>query len=131
MLSPSDAVIKQIAESASNDQAQPSEFQHGVDIRPYARTVLASFGSRASPYRDLALRQISSKDGFGTGAAQVLAATDPAALPRVVELFKSTLSTVPSGSAIPSQRKSGFTNWRGRSTSPAMQVALNLVGFMK
>ena len=26
MLSPSDAVIKQIAESASNDQAQPSEF---------------------------------------------------------------------------------------------------------
>lgn len=67
-----------------------------ADIRPMARSVLASFGKHAAPWRDEALEQMHARDTLGTSAAQVAAASqDPGAVGAVARLFEQTLSQTP------------------------------------
>ncbi|MCG2592458.1 hypothetical protein LZ009_06640 [Ramlibacter sp. XY19] len=99
---PSDFVIGQIGKAAFNDSTQFSETFRAQDIRPLARSTLATFGVRAAPFREIALRQMSGDTPLGTGAAQVAAATQaPEARGKVLELFRAKLASVPASAAIP------------------------------
>lgn len=103
---PSDFVVEQIGKAAFNESKQHSELFPKQDIRPMARTALASFGKRASTFGDVALNEMSSHSSLGTGAAQVAAAIgEPLALPRIVEMFDDLLSSVPAESAIPLDKR--------------------------
>lgn len=103
---PSDFVIDQVGRAAFNSDKQHSEIFPRQDIRPFARSALASFGKRASAFRQSALKEMSSDSALGTGAAQVAAAVgDPTALPRIVEMLDSLLSSVPPNAAIPLDKR--------------------------
>jgi hypothetical protein len=103
---PSDFVIDQVGRSAFNSHKQHSEIFPRQDIRPLARSALASFGKRASAFRQRALEEMSIDSALGTGAAQVAAAVgDPTALPRIVEMFDSLLNSVPPNAAIPLNKR--------------------------
>jgi hypothetical protein len=72
------------------------------DIRPYARTILAGFGTRAAAYSAQAFDTMSNADSLGTGAAQIAVATrHPDVLPRVKLLMDELLSSVPADKTIP------------------------------
>lgn len=95
-------MMEDVAEVAFNTNVQPSDTFSFRDIRPYARTTLASFGKSASKYGKIAYKQISVDTPMGTGAAQVAAATGYLnALPRIVKLMEIELESIPTGMAIP------------------------------
>lgn len=72
-----------------------------ADTRPLARSVLASFGTVARPWRDQALAQMSADDSLGTSAAQVAAASgDPEAIRRVADLLQKAVDAEPKDKAI-------------------------------
>lgn len=97
-------VVEAVAQSAFDPQAQPSDTFESRDIRPFARTVLASFGEDAKKYSTIAYEQISGDSPMGTGAAQVAAATGhPLALQRIEALMKDMLSSIPRNKVIPYQ----------------------------
>ena len=74
------------------------------DIRPKARSVLASFGVAAAPWKRQALSAMNAKDSMGTSAAQVAGASgDPDAINQVAALFQRTLENAPSEGAIPAE----------------------------
>lgn len=74
------------------------------DIRPKARSVLASFGVAAAPWKEEALSSMNAKDAMGTSAAQVAGASgDPEAVNLVAALFRETLDNVPTEGAIPAE----------------------------
>jgi len=71
------------------------------DTRVLARSVLASFGPAARPWRDVALAQMSSEDSLGTSAAQVAAASgDADAIRQVVDLLLQAIAAEPADEAI-------------------------------
>jgi hypothetical protein len=99
-------VIEAVAASAFNPNVQPSDVFNFRDIRPYARTVLASFGPSVSKFGQLAYDQISSATSMGTGAAQVAAAgAHPQALARIEKLMEEALASVPVDQAIPREMR--------------------------
>ena len=74
------------------------------DIRPEARSVLASFGQRAAQWRVQALKLTNAKDSLGTSAAQVAAASgDTQAVNVVADLIRVELMQT-QGKAIPRKR---------------------------
>ena len=99
---PSSSVIAAVGQSAFSSQVQPSEIFRFRDIRPFARSVLASFGVQAKSYQAIAYDQMSMTTPMGTGAAQVAAATrHPNALPRIKQMMEEALAAVPADKAIP------------------------------
>lgn len=103
---PSDYIVNAVANSAFNDQPQQSEFFDDMDIRSYARTVLASFGTRSSSYAEKAYQQMSTKDSLGTGAAQVaVGAGYGDALPLTEKLMFQLLNNIPKNKAIPRETR--------------------------
>lgn len=98
---PAPHIVKAVGDSAFNAHIQPSGTLSWKDIRPYARTILAGFGHRASQYRELAYAQMSIADSMGTGAAQVAAATGhPEALPRIEQIMEQALASQTSSEPI-------------------------------
>jgi len=98
----SEYIVDAVANSAFNETPQESEVFKNQDIRPFARTVLASFGKQASKYAAVAYDKMSPDDSLGTGAAQVAAATGhPGALDRIQNMMDDILSSVPDNRAIP------------------------------
>lgn len=96
------SVIRAVGASAFSNQPQQSEIFRERDIRPYARTVLASFGKDAAPFSDAAYNDMSSNDSLGTGAAQVAAASGhPDALVRIQKMMNDLLSSIPADKALP------------------------------
>lgn len=96
-----EAIVRHVADGAFRSTAI-GEGPY-ADIRPMARSVLASFGTEAAPWRDQALEQMHARDTLGTSAAQVAAASqDSGAVAAVAELFEQTLSKTPDG-VIPRQ----------------------------
>jgi hypothetical protein len=66
------------------------------DIRPFARLILAEFGSAASPWVTRARREMSAKTALGTGAAQIAATSgDPAVLAEIERLMLNKLADLP------------------------------------
>ena len=99
-------VVEAVAASAFNANVQPSEVFSLHDIRPYARTVLAGFGSSASRFGSLAFEQMSIETSMGTGAAQVAAAAGhPQALPRIERMMDEAIAAVPAGQPIPRETR--------------------------
>lgn len=74
------------------------------DIRPMARSILASYGVAASPWREQALKAMTATDALGTSAAQVAGASrDPEAVNAVADLLRRSLVEYPTG-PIPNER---------------------------
>ncbi len=71
------------------------------DTRPLARSVLASFGTAARPWRDQAMAEMSADDALGTSAAQVAAASgDQEAIRQVAALLQKAVDAEPPDEAI-------------------------------
>lgn len=99
-LGPGDPVIVQAVGRHAFENRPIAE---GVfaDTRPLARSVLASFGTVARPWRDQALAQMSADDSLGTSAAQVAAASgDPEAIRQVADLLQKAVDAEPQDKAI-------------------------------
>lgn len=95
-------IVDAVANSAFNDIPQESEVFKNEDIRPFARTVLASFGKQASKYAAVSFEKMSADDSLGTGAAQVAAATGhPGVLDRIQEMMEKILSSIPENRVVP------------------------------
>lgn len=100
---PSDYVVERVAAVAFAEKPHIRREQYlpPLDLRPLARTVLASYGRRAEKFRDRAFEEISADDSLGTGAAQIAASTGhPAALPRVKALMEAILARTPAAEPI-------------------------------
>lgn len=100
---PSDYIVERIAAVAFEDKPHIRQEQHNrpLDLRPLARTVLASYGRRAEAYRDRAFQELSTGDSLGIGAAQIAASTGhPAALGRVKNQMEEVLASIPAGESI-------------------------------
>jgi hypothetical protein len=100
---PSPYVVSAVAAVAFEEKAHHTQdvYLPLLDLRPIARTVLASYGGSASAYRERAFGVMSANDSLGTGAAQIAAATgDPAALDRVKMLMEGILSSIPKAEGI-------------------------------
>jgi hypothetical protein len=99
-------IIAAIGEGAFSKEPQPAALSTRNDIRPWARTVLASFGREAASFGNAAFALISSEDSLGTGAAQVAAAVGyPGALSRITSLMKQILSSISKDRAIPRDKR--------------------------
>ena len=99
-------VIDSVGNAAFSNVKQPSELFPGTDIRPYARTVLASFGRAASKFGSIAYKEMSDTTSLGTGAAQVAAATgQPQALAKIATMMEAILSSVPQNRSIPDEKR--------------------------
>jgi hypothetical protein len=99
-------VVDAVGKSAFSSQVQESDVFRQRDIRPYARTILASFGQEAKAFQALAYQQMSIEDSMGTGAAQVAAATGHAgALPRIERMMQKALASVPADKAVPRAKR--------------------------
>lgn len=89
--SPTDYIVEFVAKIAFSSRFH---IDKNKDMRPLARSVLASFGSRAQEYSELAFEQISAYDAMGTSAAQIAAATGhPNALPSIQRFMYKILET--------------------------------------
>lgn len=94
-------LVEIVAASAFNKHPQQSEMFKDLDIRPLARSVLASLGHMAKPYGDKAFELISISDALGTGAAQVAVASGhPMALSVVERLMREKLDSIPLNEAV-------------------------------
>ena len=99
-LGPRDPVIVQAVGNLAFED-RPIEESIFEDIRPLARSVLASFGTVAGPWREQALAQMAADDSLGTSAAQVAAASgDPEAIRQVAALLEATVDAEPPDEAI-------------------------------
>ncbi len=99
---PPQSIVKDVAKVAFAESGQQSEIFNDLDIRPYARAVLASFGAPTREYSEVAIREMSTESSMGTGAAQVAAAAGhPDALPWVARSIQKELEAAPAGSPIP------------------------------
>jgi len=95
-------LIKEIANTAFAKEPQQSETFTDLDIRPMARSVLASLGSASQDYSSQAFEEISWRDSMGTGAAQIAAATGhPQVLPKIEKTMDELLASYPSNDALP------------------------------
>lgn len=93
---PSAQVVDDVAKVAFSQNPSQSAVFVDEDIRPYARAVLATFGTRAAAYGEPAFREMGANSAMATGAAQVATATaQPGALARAVRLFQESLEEVP------------------------------------
>ena len=88
------AIVEAVSRHAFEDRPIPeSAFE---DTRPLARSVLASFGTPARPWRDQALAQMSEDNSLGTSAAQVAAASgDQEAIRQVAALLQKAVDAEP------------------------------------
>ncbi len=94
------SIVQDVASAAFLNM--PIEEGPFFDIRPKARSVLASFGTAAGPWREQALSSMNSDDSLGTSAAQVAAASgDSEAIDQVAALFRETLDREPTNGAVP------------------------------
>jgi hypothetical protein len=99
---PGEDLAKIVAASAFNDGIQYSEIFRNRDIRPLARSTLATLGPLARPYADRAYTQISIEDSMGTGAAQIaVAGGHPNALPTVERLMAEKLAGLSKKQVVP------------------------------
>jgi hypothetical protein len=99
-------IVEAIGKSAFDPNIQPSDTFGRRDIRPFARTVLASFGEESKAFRNIAYGQMSINNSLGTGAAQVAAATGhPYALQRIEQMMEEALSAVPADKPIGRSKK--------------------------
>jgi hypothetical protein len=101
---PSPYVVEAVAKIAFEKMFQESDAFPYIheDIRPYARTVLAEFGHRASSYAEKAYSEVSAESVMGTGAAQIaVAAGHPLALALSEKLMLAKLSQVNDASPVP------------------------------
>lgn len=93
------AIVQAVGRHAFADR--PIEEGIFEDTRPLARSVLASFGTAASPWRDQAMAEMSADDALGTSAAQVAAASgDADAIRQVAALLRKATNAEPEGEAI-------------------------------
>lgn len=103
---PSDFVIEQVGKAAFNSSKQHSEIFPRQDIRPMARSTLASFGKRAAEFKDAAKAEMAGDSSMGTGAAQVAAAVgEPQAVSQIIKLFEETLGSVQGDAVIPIDKR--------------------------
>lgn len=94
------SIVQDVASAAFLNR--PIEEGPFSDIRPKARSVLASFGVAARPWREQSLSSMNGDDSLGTSAAQVAAASgDSEAIDQVAALFRETLDRVPAQGAVP------------------------------
>ncbi len=99
---PNKIVVEQVGKTAFNESPQYSELFLQMDIRPMARSTLATFGKSAAAFQDVAVQQMSSETSLGTGAAQVAAAVGyPEAIPRIIEMINAMVGQFPANEAIP------------------------------
>ena len=103
MEEPSDSIVEQVAKVAFSLEPHPNrgEWPEELDLRPLARTVLASYGKASQQYSAKAFSQITAKSSLGTGAAQIAAATEHAgALDLISELMEEVLMKTSSDEVI-------------------------------
>jgi hypothetical protein len=94
-------IVQAVARTALHDSAIPGD-NFKEDLRPYARLVLAEFGSAARQWAEQAMGQVSAESQLGTGAAQVaVAGGAPDALPKVQRLMEQLISATPRDKPIP------------------------------
>jgi hypothetical protein len=99
---PGEQLAKVVAASAFNQTPQEPGIFPKRDIRPLARSTLASLGPLARPYADQAFAQISIEDSMGTGAAQIaVAGGHRDALGTVERLMADKLASRPKEHVIP------------------------------
>ena len=80
-------IVRAVANTAFSEHVVPD---HGeiTDLRPFARLILAEFGSAAAPWQRRAEREMSLDSELGIGAAQIVGASGhPEALARIEQLM--------------------------------------------
>jgi hypothetical protein len=88
-------IVRAVAATAFNEHVilDRAEIK---DIRPFARLILAEFGSAASPWVARARKEMSAETALGTGAAQIAATSgDPAILAEIERLMLNKLADLP------------------------------------
>jgi hypothetical protein len=104
---PSPYIIETVAKVAFSTGVQ---IDNNKDIRPLARSILASFGELSKEYSNQAFEQMGSSTPLGTGAAQIAVATaHPDALQRTQELMNEILGEYAAGEAISYKAKDRFS----------------------
>lgn len=106
---PSTHIVEVVGGVAFEDSPHPNQEQYlpADDLRPLARTVLASYGQKALAFRDRAFEEMSGADPMGTGAAQIAAATGhPKALSRVQSLMEEILAATPADQSFGLEQRS-------------------------
>lgn len=80
-------IVRAVANAAFSKHVIPDN--GGIsDLRPFARLILAEFGSAAAPWQERAKREMSVDSELGVGAAQIVGASgDPAALSQIEQLM--------------------------------------------
>jgi hypothetical protein len=132
---PDDSVVDAVARVAFADSAQQSEVFNDLDIRPYARAVLASFGDASRKYSAVAFREMSDASPMGTGAAQVAAAAGhPDVLPWVKKRIDKKLSSISARKAIPWEQRNrlyelawaiAYAGESGRKYAPSIEAIMH------
>lgn len=114
---PTPYIVDSIAKVAFQEHPHREK---GKDLRPTARTVLASYGTYSSQYADEAYRIMSSDDSLGTSAAQIVAATN----------YKDSLSKVESmmNELLAKTSEEQTISWRDRRTFYELAYAIYFSG---
>jgi len=86
---PTQEIIELVAKVAfaSKPHTNRGEWPENIDLRPLARTVLASYGEKASLYAERAYSEISLETALGTGALQIASSTGYEGALKQVENF--------------------------------------------
>lgn len=96
----SPSIVRAAANTAFSEHVVPDDGEI-EDLRPFARLILAEFGSAAAPWQIRAKREMSLDSELGVGAAQVVGASgDPAGLAQIEQLMIKRLDRQPEGKVI-------------------------------
>jgi hypothetical protein len=96
----SPVIVKAVANTAFSEHVVPD---HGeiTDLRPFARLILAEFGSAAAPWQKRAEREMSLDSELGVGAAQIVGASgNPVALAKIEQIMIQRLARHEEGKVI-------------------------------
>lgn len=83
----SSLIVRAVANTAFSEHVVPDNGEIR-DLRPFARLILAEFGSAAAPWQKRAEREMSLDSELGVGAAQIVGASgNPVALAQIEQLM--------------------------------------------
>ena len=93
-------IVRAVANTAFSEHVVPDNGDLS-DLRPFARLILAEFGSAAAPWEKQAERETSLDSELGVGAAQIVGATgNPAGLARIEQLMMKRLDRHSKGEVV-------------------------------
>lgn len=93
-------IVTAVANTAFSKHVVP-DYGEITDLRPFARLILAEFGTATAPWQERARREMSLDSELGIGAAQIVgASSEPVALAQIEQLMIQRLERHADGKII-------------------------------